>query len=209
MLFLISLPICLSISVQIHYFLFHSMYFVLVVQLLSPACLFATTCTATCQASLSFTLSWNLLKLISIELHATISSSVTPFSSCLQSFPTPGSFPASRLFASGGQSIGASASATVLLMNIQDLFPLGLTGLISLLSKGLSRVSSSTVVQQHQQLIQQSAFFIFQLLHLYMTTGKTIALARWTFVSKVMSLSLLFNILCGFVIPFLLRSSVF
>ena len=182
------------------------MYFVLVVQLLSPACLFATTCTATCQASLSFTLSWNLLKLISIELHATISSSVTPFS-CLQSFPAPESFPASRLFASGGQSIGASA--TVLLMNIQDLFPLGLTGLISLLSKGLSRVSSSTVVQQHQQLIQQSAFFIFQLLHLYMTTGKTIALARWTFISKVMSLSLLFNILCGFVIPFLPRSSVF
>ena len=208
MLFLISLPICLSISVQIRYFLFHSMYFVLVVQLLSPVCLFATTCTATCQASLSFTLSWSLLKLIFIELHATISSSVTPFS-CLQSFPAPGSFPASRLFASGGQSIGASASATVLLMNIQDLFPLGLTGLISLLSKGLSRVSFSTIVQKHQQLIQQSAFFIFQLSHLYMTTRKTIALGRWTFVSKVMSLSLLFNILCGFVIPFLPRSSVF
>ena len=165
MLFLISLPICLSISVQIRYFLFHSMYFVLVVQLLSPVCLFATTCTATCQASLSFTLSWSLLKLIFIELHATISSSVTPFS-CLQSFPAPRSFPASRLFASGGQSIGASASATVLLMNIQDLFPLGLTGLISLLSKGLSRVSFSTIVQKHQQLIQQSAFFIFQLSHL-------------------------------------------
>ena len=78
----------------------------------------------------------------------TISSSVTPFSSCLQSFPASGSFRVSLLFASGGQSIGASAS--VLPMNIQDRFPLGLTGLISLLSKGLSRVFSSTTVWKHQ-----------------------------------------------------------
>ena len=72
--------------------------------------------------------------------HPTISSSAVPFSSCLQSFPASGSFPMSQLFASGGQSIGASASALVLPMNIQDWFPLGLTGLISLQSKGLSRV---------------------------------------------------------------------
>ena len=72
--------------------------------------------------------------------HPTILSSVVPFSSCLQSFPTSGSFPMSRLFASGGQSIGASASASVLPMKIQDLFSLGLTGLISLQSKELSRV---------------------------------------------------------------------
>ena len=81
--------------------------------------------------------------------HPTVSSSVIPFSSCLQSFPASGSFPVSQLFASGGQSIGASASASVLLMNIQDWFPLGLTGLISLLSKGLFRVFSSTTVQNH------------------------------------------------------------
>ena len=72
--------------------------------------------------------------------HPTTSSSVVPFSSCLQSFPASGSFPMSQLFASGGQSIGASASALVLPVNIKDWFPLGLTALISLLSKGLSRV---------------------------------------------------------------------
>ena len=78
--------------------------------------------------------------------HPTISSSVIPFSSCLQSFPASGSFPRSQFFASGGQSIGTSASASVLPMNIQDWFPLGLTGLISLLSKGLSRVFSNNTV---------------------------------------------------------------
>ena len=76
--------------------------------------------------------------------------SVIPFFSCLQSFPPPGSFLMSRLFASGGQSIGALASASVLPMNIQDWFPLDLTGLISLQSKGLSRVFSNTTVQKHQ-----------------------------------------------------------
>ena len=80
----------------------------------------------------------------------TISSSVIPFSSCLQSFPTSGSFQMSQLFTGGGQSIGVSASASVLPMNIQDWFPLGWTGWISLLSKGLSRVFSNTTVQKHQ-----------------------------------------------------------
>ena len=87
---------------------------------------------------------------LSQRCHPTISSSVFPFFSCPQSFPALGSFPMSRLFASRGQSIGTSASASVLLMNIQDWFPLGLTRLISLESKGLSRVFSNTTVQKHQ-----------------------------------------------------------
>ena len=82
--------------------------------------------------------------------HPTISSSVIPFSSCLQSFPASGSFSMSQFFASGGQSIGVSTSASVLPMNIQDKFPLGLTDLISLQSQELSRVFSNTTVQKHQ-----------------------------------------------------------
>ena len=81
--------------------------------------------------------------------HPTISSSVIPFS-CLQSFPETGSFPMSHFFTSGGQSIGVSASTAVLPMNSQDWFPLGSTGLVSLQSKGLSRVFSSTTMQKHQ-----------------------------------------------------------
>ena len=82
--------------------------------------------------------------------HPTFSSSVVPFSSCLQSFPASVSFPMSQFFTSGGQSIGVSASTSVLPMNIQDWFPLGWTGWISLQSKGLSRVFSNTTVQRHQ-----------------------------------------------------------
>ena len=82
--------------------------------------------------------------------HPTMSSSVVPFSSHLQSFPASGSFQMSQLFASGGQSIGVSASAWVLPMNIQDWSPLGWTGWISLQSKGLSRVFSNTTVKKHQ-----------------------------------------------------------
>ena len=97
--------------------------------------------------SLSIT---NSRKLISCPLswwcHPTISSSVVPFSSCFQSFPVSGTFLMSHFFTSGGQSIGASASASVLPISIQDWFPLGLTGLISLQSKGLSRVFSNTTV---------------------------------------------------------------
>ena len=88
--------------------------------------------------------------LSSLWCHPTILSSMVPFSSCLQSFPASASFPMSQLFASGGQSLGASASASVLPMNIQDWFPLGLTGLISLESKGLWRVFSNLTVQKHQ-----------------------------------------------------------
>ena len=82
--------------------------------------------------------------------HQTISSSVVPFSSCLQSFPASGSFQMSQLFASGGQSIGVSASTSVLPMSTQDSSPLGWTGWISLQSKGLSRVFSNTTVQKQQ-----------------------------------------------------------
>ena len=82
--------------------------------------------------------------------HPAISSSVVPFSSCLQTFPASGTFPMTQLFTSGGQSIGVSASASVLPMNIQDWFHLGWTGWISLQSKGLSRVLSNTTIQKHQ-----------------------------------------------------------
>ena len=90
--------------------------------------------------------------------HPTISSSVIPFSSHLQSFPGSGSFPMSQFFPSGGQSIGASALASVLPVNIQDWFPLGWTCWISLQSKGLSRVFSSTTVQKHQFFCTQLSF---------------------------------------------------
>ena len=91
-----------------------------------------------------------LLELDQTHVHPTISSSVIPFSSCLQSFPASGSFPMSQFFASGGPSIGVSASASVLPMNTKDWSPLGRTGWISLQSKGLARVFSSTTVQKHQ-----------------------------------------------------------
>ena len=87
---------------------------------------------------------------LSRSSHPTVSSSVIPFSSCLQSFPASGSFAMSQFFSSGGQSIGASVSASVLPVNFQNLFPLRWTGLISLLSKGLSTVFSNTTVQKHQ-----------------------------------------------------------
>ena len=141
--------------------------------------------------------------------HPTISFSVVPFSSCLQSFPASGSFPMSQFFVSGDQSIGASASASVLPINSQDWFPLGWTEWISLQSKGLSRVFSNTTVQKHLWLLKvkilwRLAFFMVQLSHPYMTTGKTIALTRQTFVSKVMCLH--FNMLSRLVITFLPRS---
>ena len=122
------------------------------VQLLSHVWLFATSRTAACQVSLSITNSRSLLKLMFIKLVIPSNHLIlcVPFSSCLQSFPASGSFPVSQFFASGGQSIGASASASVLPMNIQGWFPLGLTSLISFLSKGLSRVFSNTTVRKHQ-----------------------------------------------------------
>ena len=134
--------------------------------------------------------------------HPTISSSVVPFSSCPQSFPASGSFQMSQFFASSGQSIGVSASTSVLPVNMQVWFPLGWTGWISLQAKTLK-----SLLQHHSSkasILRCSAFFIVQLSHPYMTTRKTIALTRWTFVGKVMSL--LFNVLSKLAIAFLLRS---
>ena len=121
------------------------------VQSLSHVWVFVTPWTAARQASLSITNSRSLLRLMSLArwYHPTISSSVIPFS-CLQSFPASGSFPMNQFFASGGQRIGVSALASALPMNIQDWFPLGWTGWISLLSKGLSSIFSNTTVQKHQ-----------------------------------------------------------
>ena len=122
------------------------------VQSLSCVWLFAAPWPAAHQASLSITNSWSLHKLMSIEsvMPSNHLILVIPFSSCLQSFPASGSFLMSQLFASGGQSIAVSASASVLPMNTQDWFPLRWTGWIPLLSKGLSRVFSNTTVQKHQ-----------------------------------------------------------
>ena len=121
--------------------------------------------------------------------HPAISSSVIPFSSCIQSLPASESFPMSQFFAWGGQSTGVSALASFLPKNTQDWSPLEWIDCISLQSKGLS-----SLIQHHSSkasVLWCSAYFTVQLLHPYITTGKTIALTRWTFVGKVMSL--LFN----------------
>ena len=130
--------------------------------------------------------------------YLTISSSVAPFSSCPQSLPTSGSFPVSQLFNSSGQSIGASASASILPTNIQDWFPLELTGLISLQFKGLPRVFSNTTIQKYQFFGSQTSLRSNSHIHIWLLE-KTIALTIQTFVSKMMFL--LFNTLSRFVIP--------
>ena len=123
--------------------------------------------------------------------HRTIPSSVNPFSFCLQPFPASESFPVNQLFASGGQSIGVSTSASVLPMNIQDWFLLGLTGLSPYCPSDSQEFSPAPQFKTINSSVL--AFFMVQLSHPYMTTGKTIALTRWNFVDKVMSL--LFNML--------------
>ena len=132
--------------------------------------------------------------------HPTISSSVVPFSSCLQSFTASGSFPLSQFFTSSGQRTGASVSASVLPMNIQDWFGIDWFDLLAVqgtLKSILQHHSSKASILWHST-------FIVQLSHPYMTTGKTMALTRWTFVSKAMSL--FFNMLSRLVIAFLPRS---
>ena len=141
-----------------------------------------TPWTEACQASLSFTICWIFSNSCPLSqwCHPTILSSIVSSSSCLQFFLASGSFPMSRLFASGGQSAGASAS--VLPMYIQGWFPLGLTGLIFLQSKRLL-----SLLQHHSSkasVLLHSAFIMVQLSHPYMTTGKTMALTIWTFVAK-------------------------
>ena len=120
--------------------------------------------------------------------HPAISSSVIPFSSCLQSFPASGFFPMSQFFESNGESTGVSASSSVLRINIQDRFALGLDWLDLLAVQGTLK----SLLQHHSSkpsILQLSDFFIVQLSHPDMTAGKTIALTRRTFVGKVMSLS--------------------
>ena len=156
------------------------------VQSLSHVRLFATPWTATHQASLSITNSRSLLKLMSIESGMPSNLLIL---CCLL-----------LLLAKVSGVFGVSASASVLPMNIQDWFPLGWTGWISLQSRGLSRVFSNTTVQKHQ-------FFIVTFSHPYMTTGKSIALTRLTFVGKVMSL--LFNMLPSLVTAFLPGPQIF
>ena len=129
--------------------------------------------------------------------HPTILSSVIPFFSCLQSFPASGSFPMSQFFSLCGQSIGVSASASVLPMNIQGWFPLGLNSLISLLSKELSRVFSITIVEKHQFFGAQSSLWFNSHIRAWLLENHSF-LTIWTFVSKVMSL--LLNMLSRFVI---------
>ena len=213
------------------------------VQSLSLVQLFQPPWTTAHQASLSITTSgdWTNTCPLSWWCHPTMTSSVVPFSSYLQSFPASGSFQISELFPSSGQITVASASVSVLLMNIQDWFPLWVSVLISLQSKWLSRAFSNTTVQKHQLFSIQlkswwpnshintsfqfsSVFQSYSILcnpmdcstqgfpvhnqlpeqHPYMDTGKTIALTRWTFVGKVMSL--LFNMLSRWVIAFLPKS---
>ena len=136
--------------------------------------------------------------------HPTISSSVIPFFSHLQSFPASAFFKWVSSSHQVTKVIGVSTSTSVLPMNSQESFPLGWPGWISLLSKGLSRVFSYLNHSSKASILRHSAFFRVQLSHPYMTTGKTIAFTRWTFVGKVMSL--LFNMLSTLVINFLPRS---
>ena len=132
-------------------------HFVVVFQLLSHVQLFVTPWTAAPQATLYFNISQSCSNSCPLSqwCYLIISSSASPFSFCLQSFPSSRCFPMSWLFASGGQSIGVLASTSVLPVNIHSWFLLGLTGLSSLQSKGLSRVFSSPTVKKHK-------FFSFQ-----------------------------------------------
>ena len=165
----------------------------------------ATPWTAACQASLSITNSWSLLKVTSME-------SVMPSNHLILYCPLlllPSIFPSIRVFSSESAlhirwpKYWSFSFSSVLPMNIQDWFPLGLTVLISLQSKGLSRVFSSTTIQKHRFFSAQLSLWSNSHIHTRLLE-KTIALTRWTFVGKVMSL--LFNVLSRLVIAFLPRS---
>ena len=187
---------CISFYLLMHGWIFTSPVFV---QSLSHVWLFLTPWTAALQAPLS---SRSLLKFMSIEsVMPSISSSVAPFSFCLQSCPALGSFPMSQLFTSGGQSIGASSSVP------SNEY----SGLISFKIDWFDLLAVQGILKHsfpHHNLkvsvLQYSAFFMVQLSHPYMTTGKTIVLTIQTFLGEVMPL--LFNTLPSFVIPFLPRS---
>ena len=179
------------------------------VQSLSRVRLFATPWIAARQASLFITISWSSPRLTSIEFVMPSSHLIlcVPFSSCPQSLPASESFPVSQLVAWDGQSTGVSAWASFPPKKSQGWSPSEWTGWISLQSKGLSRVSNSLL--QHYpskaSVLQRSVFFMVQLSYPYMTTGKTIALIRWTLGGKVMSL--LLNMLSRWIIILLPRNN--
>ena len=152
---------CVCVSVQVITFL------VAVVQSLGHVQLFGTPRTAALQVPLSFTISQSLLKLMSIE-SVMLTNHLIPFSSCLQSFPASGSFTMSQLFASGGQSIGVSASASVPPMKIQGWFPLDWLVWSPWSSKGLSRVFSSTTVWKHQFFSAQPSLWFNSHIHIWL-----------------------------------------
>ena len=162
-----------------------------------------TPWTIACQASLSFPIPWSLLKLLSIESVMPSNHLVLccPLLLLPLTFSSIRVFLMSQLFESGGQNIGTPTSASVFPMNIQGWFPLESTGWISLQSKGFQHHISKASI------LHYSAFFMLQLSHPFMTTRKTIALTRQTFVSKVTSL--LFNTLFRFVTTFFQGSSIF
>jgi len=171
------------------------------VQLLNCIRLFETPWTAARRASLSFTISQSLFKLMPIELVMLLNHLIL----CLPLFLLPSVVPSIKVFSNElvlcirwSKYWSFSFSALVLSMNIQDWFHLGLTGWISLKSKGLSRVFSNTTVQKHQFFSAQPSLWSNS--HPYMTTGKIIALTVWTLVDKVVSLH--FNALSRFVISF-------
>ena len=168
-----------------------------------PVQRFTTPWTAACQASLSLTISPVCPSSYPLHwwCHPAISSSDTLFSCCPQSFPASGTFPVSQLFVSDDQNTGVSVSASVL-PRIQGWFPLRLTGLNFLLSKGLSGVFPSTTVWRSQFFSASPSLLLSS--QPYVTTGKAVALTIWTFVVRIMSLFL--NTLSRFVIAFLPRN---
>ena len=189
-----------------HYLYFSS------VQLLSHVPFFATPWIAARKTSLSITNSQSLLKLMSIELVMPSNHLILCHPLLLPSFPASGSFPMNQLFASGDQSFGASASTSVLPMNTQDWFPLGLTGWI-LQSKGLSRVFSNTTVQKHQFFGAQLSLWSNSHIHIWKnhSFGKTrLELENHSLdymdLCQQSNVSLLFNMLSRFVIAFFPRS---
>ena len=206
-----SLPVLFSVSLLREYYLcgdFKLNSFVVFVVVHSLCCvqLFATPWTATCKASQSFTISHSLKNScpLSWRYHPPFSSCVTTISSCLQSFPVPGHFPVSLLFVirwpkywSFSSSISPSKNYSGLISFRIDWFDIAVQRTFKSLFQNCSSKAS---------IFWHSAFFVLQLSHLYMTTGKTTALSIRTFLGEVMSL--LFNTLCRFVIAFLLRSNM-
>ena len=173
----------------------------------------ATPWTAALQASLSITNSQHLRKFMFIQ-SVMLSNHIILCHSLLlrlQSFPASGSFLVSQFFTSGGQNIVVSASASVLPKKIQNWFPLGWIGWISLPRRSPVQGTLKSLLQNHSSkgsILRHSAFFIVQLSHPYMTTGKTIALSRWTFVDQVMSLLLICCLGCHLVCIYSLIHSI-